>query len=1458
MRAILSALCSALILVILTVQIGRYERNQKTSLNQNIGHINQEFIDELEKGFAPHADTRATNADKFHSYLNIFDFDVYDKRKPRKLAMNGSYEFRDDTSPAETWDDHDVREKLMQLLQGLVSVASDQEQKYVNFGGRVKSIRKEIHNENITNSLLFNSFSTEIKEQEKQRRQRFSGLWSSFQKMSLNTSQFLAHGSDQMKQRISELSIREARDYMLVLNELDLAENRTSAWYNASEDGVALQDDNLRASAARFQAALAADMQSVEADDTQAETRARAMLDGGMRSIEELKKAIGASLEAARATAYSLHRGTVDSLGPIRQSLSRVGSEEDEVATNIEGYRIDVDDRLRPVEEDAVALGNETRRDVYAAQQDLDRLLNLTEASARTFKGRVPSAEARNAAILEAESASIRELQAAMSEWVQAVASSTARLVVSEVSAAGAAGAALDSANATEARGFAAAAEEEEREQRLLKRVKAEDANAARARAEEETRLSNTKRMMEARIDARNSADGKELAQMEQDEDSHIKKMNKNEIAWVSLVQKSSEYKMAQLKEQESAFEKAENEQNKKVKSTVAGELGSLGLQVDALQSFLESSILHLQSTLAEFRGNELSFQKRFEARVQSLSAKIVQLSQLSESDLQKAELSLTDFNRRVQEWNKSAVDDSIRDRSELTNILADEVKSASANVSASLQSSVEALRSIVTNWLVSNTESVHELWGRAVAWDQSQKTAINEIGESLDGFDKARSSVLIGLAASAQQFNDSLRHLSSVLSEDLTSGDVEGQQLVSNLQQRIAEDSKASLDQIKRDVEQLRSDWSTAYVGIDEQNDKLLADGNQSLQKELQGAYDSFLESESHVSQGIMSVGSNEDSLKTLFDGTQKNIVLHSSNTQKTLSQYTDYAGSEVANAEKQVSSSLFLLMSRQKSAFTAIDKLINMTVSVLHENVSNSMNFDSRLISNISQVDSKLRKNHLLQIEKSGQNLLNVLESQVDDFQRHEDEKNSKLGETVNHLQQIQSVQGLAIEHNFSDIGKESDLVIRASTQMINSLQREMAMAFMDLEHSITSNISAVLCSLNSTILSNSAVLSRAVQSRAAWQRSKLQEINERLTRRYNTESQALMKDKIASVASIENQAKALQDLLTLTTATSDELQRRINAISNLTAVSFAERRKALDGLEKDMDLQNSLLSATIKRQTNAAGIMIPKDLRNRTLSEAAYLAAKASKTQNWILDQQISVEKDLRSLQGEVQALSVHAGDDPQVDRNLESQIQALDRREAKYFFDVGRSVKNFSLETVPFLVKKREDDRKRIQSRLLTLKNKMRESFNTIDASLSVVKSQTILSTSIAPLNMSAPILSLKRRVQDLLNYILQIPRPTPPPLALLWWKWKYSADGLDEAQGEDLGIARLGKNRFGTLEGSVPLTSSGNWHGYVAIFAETGGDASDTIEVRQITEYCTPTTYGILNHFISLHIIVSVI
>jgi hypothetical protein len=320
--------------------------------------------------------------------VQIFDFDVYDKRKPRKLAMNGSYEYRDDTSPAETWDDDDVREKLMQLLQGLVSVASDQDKKYHDFGDRVKSVRKEIHDENITNSLLFDSFSTEIKEKKKQRRQRYSGLWSSFQKLSLNASQLLAHASDHIKKRISELSIREARDYMLVLNELDLAENRTFAWYNESEDGVALQDENLKASAARFQAALAADMQSVEGDDTQAEARARAMLDGGMRSIEELKRAIGASLEAARAAAYGLHRGTVESLGPIRQSLSRVGSEDDEVSTNIEGYRIDVDDQLRPVEEDAVALGNETRRDVDAAQQDLDRLLNLTDASARTFEGR--------------------------------------------------------------------------------------------------------------------------------------------------------------------------------------------------------------------------------------------------------------------------------------------------------------------------------------------------------------------------------------------------------------------------------------------------------------------------------------------------------------------------------------------------------------------------------------------------------------------------------------------------------------------------------------------------------------------------------------------------------------------------------------------------------------------------------------------------------------------------------------------------------------------------------------------------------------------------------------------------------------------------------------------------------------------------------------------------------------
>jgi hypothetical protein len=52
--AVLSALCSALILAILSFHIGGYEKNQKSSLNQNVGHINQEFIDELEKGFEPH------------------------------------------------------------------------------------------------------------------------------------------------------------------------------------------------------------------------------------------------------------------------------------------------------------------------------------------------------------------------------------------------------------------------------------------------------------------------------------------------------------------------------------------------------------------------------------------------------------------------------------------------------------------------------------------------------------------------------------------------------------------------------------------------------------------------------------------------------------------------------------------------------------------------------------------------------------------------------------------------------------------------------------------------------------------------------------------------------------------------------------------------------------------------------------------------------------------------------------------------------------------------------------------------------------------------------------------------------------------------------------------------------------------------------------------------------------
>ena len=277
---------------------------------------------------------------------------------------------------------------MVEFLQGLVAVAADQEQKYQNFAARVKSVNKEMQDENVTNSLIFDSFSTEISKLDKKRSLRYTGLWSEFQKTMLNSSRLLGSSREKLKTRIASLSVREARDYVSVLAELNNAENLTSQWYNTSVDHDDLQEQRLKLAFERFQGVLETDMRSLETDDTQAEDRVQALLEEGARAMRSVKTAVGASLAAARAAAYALHRRTIEGLGPLRQSLSSVGSEEDEVATNIEGNRIYLEDRLKPVEVDMAALDNETRLQAAAAELDLSRLINRTDAISRDLEAR--------------------------------------------------------------------------------------------------------------------------------------------------------------------------------------------------------------------------------------------------------------------------------------------------------------------------------------------------------------------------------------------------------------------------------------------------------------------------------------------------------------------------------------------------------------------------------------------------------------------------------------------------------------------------------------------------------------------------------------------------------------------------------------------------------------------------------------------------------------------------------------------------------------------------------------------------------------------------------------------------------------------------------------------------------------------------------------------------------------
>ena len=411
LQAAVSASICAVILVLLSIHVGDQEGKERISLSGALNNIDESFIGDLEKGFAPHADTRPGHGGYFHNYFNvsivssilecnyhvnhpnfsclqIFNFDLYDKNSSHKFDTNESFEYSDDTSPAENWNDDDVRDNLLRLLQGLLAVAAHQEQNYQSFSSRVNSVTNQLHEENISNSHTFDDFSTAIAEQNNNRYRQYSDLWSQFQRKMLNASSLLQSTNGQMKARIAAVRNREDRDYRLVLNRLDYAKNLTSNWYNSSVDHTDKQEKNLKEAVERFQASLESDMRSVENDDTQTEDRVETLLSDGARAMVAVKTAVGTELGAARAAAYELHKRTVKGLGPVRQSLSAVGSAEDEVATNIEGYRIYLEDELRPVEIDAAIVFNETHLRAAKSEQSLWRLLNATDATARDLETR--------------------------------------------------------------------------------------------------------------------------------------------------------------------------------------------------------------------------------------------------------------------------------------------------------------------------------------------------------------------------------------------------------------------------------------------------------------------------------------------------------------------------------------------------------------------------------------------------------------------------------------------------------------------------------------------------------------------------------------------------------------------------------------------------------------------------------------------------------------------------------------------------------------------------------------------------------------------------------------------------------------------------------------------------------------------------------------------------------------
>ena len=831
------------------------------------------------------------------------------------------------------------------------------------------------------------------------------------------------------------------------------------------------------------------------------------------------------------------------------------------------------------------------------------------------------------------------------------------------------------------------------------------------------------------------------------------KQMAKDQAAWTSSAEKSLQHRVAELKSQEVAFEKAEASKDETQASLIQGEIRDASTRLDSLRSALVAIIGGLQARLSHFRSAELGNQQRFTAQLKDLSAQIDKFATESDSDLRSTELSMTDLDRREREWNKTASEASAAARVDLTKSIASSVQAASTNVTSALHTSIAALESEVSGWMGANSASTDQLWQHVVTWDQAQRSAVKELQESLESFDQDRTSILASLEETARQFNESLFHQSGVFSRGLDAGESEGKELERKLNERVAEDSRASVEQIERDVKELRGEWVPALSEIEGENLDLVKNGNKSLQDALRDQYSTFLDSQKRISEALVNFQEREEQEKSSFENDLKGIAQHSSDTVQQFNSKAKASEIAVSATERHVDAVLEGLTSKQQNVISSIQKLVGWTISYLHGNVSSILNLDDKEVSNFSRIDADIKLQHLAEINYTQMHVLNELEQRVSRYEQIENEKSDELDGAVNRLQRAHSLQKAIIERNFSDVKEDTDIIINSSTEVISYLQREMALTFINLERSINSNLSAVFKSVNSTLYSSSNSLRAEIAARIAAEQAKLQSVNESLSRRLKTQLEILTNQKKVSLASIENQAKALQDLLTLTAATSQELQRRIDAVSNLTSVSFSERKKALDALAQDMKLQNSLLSATIDGQTREASRTISKDFQNRTVLESSYLDLKAEQTRKWLLDQQNAVAKDLIDLKSEVHLLTVHAGDDAQ-DRKLELQIDSLDRREGGYFTGIGLSMQNFSA-AVPSLIKQRDLNKTRIQNRLIALKKQMRDSFNSIDSSLSAMKAQSLLSSALPSLNMTVPIISLKRRVQDLLNYLLQV-------------------------------------------------------------------------------------------------------